>query len=145
MYILLLHQELLLIKMAHFAQINSNNIVTNVIVIDDSWIDNGQQLINSVLGLPGTWLQTSYNTRGGIHYAPNSNNPDGGIQIRYNYAGINYNYDPESDAFYCPQPFPSWSLNKSTYIWQAPIPYPTDGKNYYLDETNQTWILYSNL
>jgi len=127
--------------MAHFAQIDFNNKVTNIIVIDDSWIINAQTRINEELGLSGTWIQTSYNTKGGIHYAPNSDIPDGEPQIGYNFAGIGYNYDPIKNAFYASQPYQSWILNKTTYTWQAPIPYPIDGKNYYWDETNQTWIL----
>ena len=89
---------------------------------------------------PGTWLQTSYNTRGNIHYEPNSDTPDGGVALRGNYAGIGYTYDKENDVFYAPQPFPSWILNETTWIWEAPTPMPTDEKRYVWDEQTTSWV-----
>lgn len=79
----------------------------------------------------GEWIQTSYNTHGGIHYEPNSQTPreDQSGALRYNYAGIGYIYDKEADAFYEPQPYPSWILDTTTYRWNAPVAYPTDNKN----------------
>lgn len=118
--------------MAHFAKINENNIVEWVIVIHNQYEDNGQEYINNKLGLAGTWLQTSYNTFGGIHKF-------GGIPIRKNYAGIGFTYDPIKDAFIPKKPFDSWILNNDTCLWEAPIPYPNDGSAYNWNEENLTW------
>jgi hypothetical protein len=91
-------------------------------------------------GEPGTWVQTSYNTWGNVHHAPNSNTPDGGVPLRANYAGIGYIYDSVNDVFYMPQPFPSWTISAETnWLWAAPTPMPTDGQQYSWDETNQVW------
>ena len=87
---------------------------------------------------PGTWIQTSYNTRGGIHYGQDGN-PDGGIALRGNYAGIGYTYDHINDVFFAPQPYQSWTISKSTWEWQPPIPYPNDEKSYIWDETKIAW------
>ena len=122
--------------MAHFAKVLNGKVV-NVIVAEpeviDSMIDNS----------PGKWIQTSYNTHGGIHYKPNSQEPreDQSGALRYNYAGIGYIYDKEADAFYEPQPYSSWTLNTSTYMWEAPIPYPTDNKKYNWNEETTSWEL----
>jgi|TARA_B100000073_G_scaffold315972_1_gene292264 hypothetical protein len=120
--------------MAHFAKV-VNGVVEKVIVAEQSFIDNF--IDNS----PGEWIQTSYNTHGGIHYEPNSQTPreDQSGALRYNYAGEGYLYDAEADAFYEPQPFPSWTLNTSTYMWEAPVAYPIDGQKYNWNEENQTW------
>jgi hypothetical protein len=87
-------------------------------------------------------VQTSYNTRGGIHYVPNSNPPepseDQSHAINKNYAGIGYSWD--GIGFAAPQPYPSWTLNPDTYLWEAPVPYPTDGGNYTWDEATQSWV-----
>ena len=119
--------------MAHFAQIDENNVVLQVLVIDQDVIDTGH------FGDPASWIQTSYNTRGGVHYGPD-NQPDGGIALRKNYAGIGYIYDPTRDAFYAPQPYPSWTLDEDTCRWQPPVPFPTDGKNYAWDEATISWV-----
>ena len=108
--------------MSHFAKINENNIVTQVIVAEQDFMDMIQ----------GEWIQTSYNTYGGKHLL-------GGTPLRYNYAGIGYIYNREHDAFYAPQLYNSWILNKETFIWEPPIPYPTDGKMYYWDESIINW------
>lgn len=118
--------------MSHFAQIDENNIVTRVLVIEQDVIDTGH------FGDPATWIQTSYNTRGGVHYG-SDNQPDGGVALRKNYAGVGYTYDPDRDAFYAPQPWPSWTLDEDTCWWQPPVPMPTDGKNYVWDEDVQNW------
>lgn len=119
--------------MSHFAQINSDNIVTQVIVIE-------QQTLNSGLwGDPNSWIQTSYNTRGGVHYGADGQ-PDGGIPLRKNYAGVGFTYDRGRDAFIPPQPFPSWVLNEDTCLWSAPVPYPTDGQQYTWDEATLNWL-----
>ena len=120
--------------MAHFAQIDENNVVQQVLVID-------QEEINSYRwGDPATWVQTSYNTRGGVYYTPNTNNPDPDQSkaFRKNYAGIGYTWD--GVGFAPPQPFPSWIKDSSTYQWDAPVPYPDDGKLYRWDEDTLSWI-----
>ena len=118
--------------MAHFAQIDSNNIVTQVIVIDQETLNTGHW------GDPATWIQTSYNTRGGVHYGADGQ-PDGGVALRKNYAGIGYTYDAERDAFVPPRPFESWTLDEDTCLWQAPVPMPQDGKLYVWNEATQSW------
>ena len=119
--------------MSHFAEINSENIVINVIVADQEFIDTG------AVGDASNWVQTSYNTRGGVHYAPNSQTPDGGVALRKNYAGKGYTYDATRDAFYTPQPFTSWTLANDTCQWNAPVAYPDDDKFYTWDEENTQW------
>jgi hypothetical protein len=88
---------------------------------------------------PGQWIQTSYNTRGNVHYAPNSNEPSGGEALRGNYAGIGYTYDAVNDVFYPPKPYASWILSETTWLWEAPVPYPDDGKIYIWDEETTNW------
>ena len=117
--------------MAHFAQVE-NGIVQQVIVAEQDVIDSG---------LFGTgWIQTSYNTRGGVHYGQDGQ-PDGGVALRANYAGIGYTYDEINDIFYAPQPYPSWTIEAPTWIWTAPIPYPQDGDIYSWDESTTSWKL----
>jgi len=121
--------------MAHFAQINSDNIVTQVLVVSDNDQHRGQDFLANDLGLGGTWIQTSYNTRANTHTA-------GGTPLRGNYAGVGYVYDSTNDVFYPPQPYPSWIISAVTnWIWTAPTPYPTDGKMYSWDETTKAWVL----
>ena len=113
--------------MSHYAKVE-NGIVTQVIVAEQDVIDSG---------MFGTgWVQTSYNTRGGQH-------PEG-RPLRKNYAGIGYTYDSGRDAFIPPNPFPSWSLNESTCLWDAPIPMPNDDKMYAWDEATTSWIEVNN-
>lgn len=112
--------------MAHFAQVQ-NGIVQQVIVADQEFIDLGV--------LSGTWVQTSYNTRAGQH-------PEG-RPLRKNYAGIGYVYDEVRDAFYVPQPYPSWLLNEETCVWVPPVAYPSDGNQYKWDEPSLSWVLIS--
>lgn len=119
--------------MAHFAQVDENNVVVQVLVIEQDVINTGH------FGDPASWIQTSYNTRGGVHYGPD-NQPDGGVALRKNYAGIGHIYDPVRDAFYAPQPYPSWMLDEDTCWWQPPVPFPTDGKNYAWDEATISWV-----
>ena len=116
--------------MSHFAKV-VDNIVTEVIVAEQDFIDT--------LPDSSAWVQTSYNTRGGKHYAPNSHDEDGGVALRKNYAGIGYTYDSTRDAFIPPQPFPSWTLNEDTCYWTAPVAYPSDGKFYEWDESIVNW------
>jgi hypothetical protein len=124
--------------MSHYAKV-LNGIVTQVIVAEADFFTNGHFVDTS----PGTWIQTSYNTRGNVHYAPNSQTPDGGVALRGNYAGIGYTYDRTNDVFYAPSPYPSWTLDKSTWLWEPPTPYPTDGKRYIWNESTLTWVEYN--
>ena len=112
--------------MSHFAQIDGNNIVTQVIVIEQDVVDTG------LFGDPNSWIQTSYNTSGGIHLL-------GGTPLRKNYAGIGYTYDSTRDAFIPPKPFNSWTLNETTCLYEAPIAMPDDGKMYSWDEETTSW------
>lgn len=123
--------------MSHFAQIDENNIVTQVIVAEQDFIDSG------LVGDPTRWFRTSYNTRGGVYYIPNTNtpDPDQSKAFRKNYAGIGFFYDPVLDAFIPPKPYPSWLLNTVNCYWEPPVPYPTDGKKYIWDEATQSWVL----
>lgn len=119
--------------MSHFAKVE-NGIVTQVIVAEQDFIDAGH------VGDPASWVQTSYNTRGGIHYGPDGN-PDGGVALRGNYAGIGYVYDAVLDAFYPPSPFASWTLNTTTLTWEAPTPMPVEeGKLFTWDEPTLSWV-----
>jgi hypothetical protein len=117
--------------MAHFAKVE-DGIVTAVIVAEQEFINSG------AAGDPESWVQTSYNTRMGVHYGPNGL-PSGQPHLRGNYAGYGYVYDSRLDAFYLPQPFASWSLNETTFTWEPPIPMPIDNNSYGWDEKNKTW------
>lgn len=117
--------------MSHYAKIE-DGIVTDVIKAEQDFIDTQE----------GTWVQTSYNTRGGIHYNPETNEPDDGIPLRKNYASIGYTYDSERDAFIPPKLLPSLVLNEDTCNWEPPIPYPTDGKTYRWIEETLEWKEY---
>jgi len=119
--------------MTYFARIE-NGIVADVIAAEQDFIDTG------ALGDPQMWVQTSYNTRGNVHYGQDGK-PDGGIALRGNYAGIGYIYNAENDVFYAPQPYASWVLNEQTWLWEAPVPYPDDNKIYDWDENSQRWVL----
>tara|TARA_B100000945_G_C19832494_1_gene345613 strand:- start:30 stop:395 length:366 start_codon:yes stop_codon:yes gene_type:complete len=107
--------------MAHYAKVVDGK-VTNVIVAEAQYFNT------FVDDSPGDWIQTSYNTHGGKHL-------NGGTPLRKNFANIGGNYDRVNDAFYNNQPFPSWTLNNSTFIWDPPISRPTDGKAYYWNES----------
>jgi hypothetical protein len=107
--------------MAHFAKINQQRIVTQVIVVDEEYIET----------LPGNWIQTSYNTYGGVHLL-------GGTPLRKNYAAVGYTYDYIRDAFIPPQPYPSWTLNEDTCNWESPKPKPEG--NYIWDESILDWV-----
>jgi hypothetical protein len=118
--------------MAHFAQIDENNIVTQVLVVSDQDATRGQDFLANDLGLGGTWIQTSYNTNGGVH-------ANGGTPLRKNYAGIGYTYDSGKDAFIPPKPFNSWLLDEETCLWNAPVARP-EGEGFYTwNEDNQSW------
>lgn len=119
--------------MSHYAKVH-NGIVEQVIVAEAEFFTNGHFVDTS----PGEWIQTSYNTHGGIHYGQDGQ-PDGGIALRGNYAGIGMIYDSVNDVFYNPQPFLSWTLNNTTWIWEAPSAYPNDGKTYVWNESTLNW------
>ena len=119
--------------MSHFAKVE-DGIVTDVVVAEQEHIDTQE----------GTWVQTSYNTRGGKHYAPDSNTEDGITPLRKNYAGRGYTYDAVKDAFYQPQPLPSWTLDEDTCLWQPPVAYPDDDKYYVWDEDTTNWVEFTS-
>ena len=120
--------------MAHFAKVlsqdNSTKFYVQEVIVADA---------DFVATLPGLWKQTSYNTRGNVHYGADGQ-PDGGEALRGNYAGIGYTYDIVADVFYAPKPFPSWALNESTWTWEAPTPMPTEGGPYVWDEATLSWV-----
>jgi hypothetical protein len=121
--------------MAHYAKVQ-NELVTQVIVAEAEFF---KTFIDSS---PGEWIQTSYNTRGGIHYKPDSNDPsdDQSKALRKNYAGIGYTYNAQLDAFIPPKPFASWVLDEDTCLWNAPVARPTDDKRYRWNEDTLSWI-----
>ena len=108
--------------MAHFAQIDENGTVIQVLVVPDNAEDRGQDYLANDLGLGGVWIQTSYNNR-----------------IRKNYAGIGFTYDEARDAFIAPKPYDSWLLDEGTCCWEAPVAYPTDGVIYQWNEETTDW------
>jgi hypothetical protein len=121
--------------MAHYAFINDNNIVTQVIVgkDEDDFVDGITDWESYYSAFVGErCLRTSYNTAAGVHTG-------GGEAYRGNYAGIGYTYDEALDAFIAPQPYPSWALNEATYSWEAPVAYPEDGGVYVWNENKKEW------
>lgn len=112
--------------MSRFARIDENNTVIEVIVIEQDVVDTG------LFGNPASWIQTSYNTSGGVHLL-------GGTPLRKNYAGIGYTYDSTRDAFIPPKPYNSWVLNETTCLYEAPTIMPDDGKLYNWDEETLSW------
>jgi len=126
--------------MAHYVVLDENNIVINGFVGRNEGEDgvDWEQYYNA--------KRTSYNTRGGIHYNPETNEPsaDQSKAFRKNYAGTGFTYDKTRDAFIPPQPYPSWTLNEETCLWDSPVPYPDDGQIYNWNEETQTWNLLEN-
>lgn len=121
--------------MGHFAKV-VNGQVTQVIVAEPAFFETFVDQTG-----PGEWIQTSYNTFGGVHYGPDGR-PDGGVALRKNYAGIGYIYDRVRDAFYPQQPFPSWILDENTCTWQPPYAMPVHSVGntpYYWDEPSRSW------
>ncbi len=112
--------------MAHYAKVE-NSLVTQVIVAEAEFFDT------FVDSSPGEWIQTSYNTSGGVH-------SEGGVALRKNYAGVGFTYDSTRDAFIPSKPYPSWTLIEATCQWTAPTVYPDDGKVYDWDEETLAWI-----
>ena len=126
--------------MAHFAKLNSENIVEQILVVSNEVATNeqaGVNFLNNLLKTSDTWKQTSYNTVGGVHKL-------GGTPFRKNYAGVGYKYDESRDAFISPKPYNSWTLNETSCSWEAPTPYPNDGNLYIWDEENLRWNLINN-
>lgn len=117
--------------MAHFAQLNENNIVVQVIAAGDEYESTGEQLYAETVG--GVWKRTSYNTVSGTHR-------NGGTPFRGNYAGIGFTYNEILDAFIPPKPFNSWVLNESIFNWVPPIPVPDASPTWMWDEDTQSWI-----
>lgn len=128
--------------MAHYAFLDEHSVVTQVIVGKDEGEDgvNWEEWYGNFQGQP--CKRTSYNTRGGVYYDPTTGlpSPDQSKAFRKNYAGIGYIYDVTLDAFVPPKPYPSWLLDTQSCLWQAPVPYPTDGKDYIWDEITQSWV-----
>lgn len=126
--------------MAYYAFLDELNIVTEVIVGKDEGNFDWETQYGSFRGQ--ACKRTSFNTKGGIHYDPVTNepSPDQSKSFRKNYASIGYYYDPVLDGFIPPKPYPSWKLNPQTCLWEAPIPMPQDGKLYKWDEQTQSWI-----
>ena len=130
--------------MSHFAQIDDNNIVQQVLVIDQAEVDTGNW------GNPTKWVQTSYNTRGGVYYIPNTNtpDPDQSKAFRKNYAGVGYMWlpdGPQGEGFAPPQPYPSWVMDSFSYLWVAPVPvpekpWPEGVIGYQWHEPTQSWV-----
>jgi len=116
------------LKMSHFAEIDKNGIVQQVLVAEQDFINSG------AVGEPPNWIQTSYNTYGGKHKL-------GVKPLRKNYAGVGFTYDRERDAFIPPQPFNSWLFNENTCLWDSPVPYPEDGNCYRWNEEKLNWEL----
>jgi hypothetical protein len=124
--------------MSYFARVNIRMVVDKVISAEQEFIDKLPDSAN--------WVQTSYNTRGGVHYDPNTREPslDQSKALRKNYAGIGYKYDNVRDAFIPPKPYPSWRLNETTCFWEAPIAKPPieevrDYIDWFWNEENQEW------
>lgn len=111
--------------MGHFAKVKNNKVI-EVIVAEQDFIDTLPQDESY------QWIQTSYNTLGGVHLL-------GGTPLRKNYAGIGYTYDPVLDGFIPPKPFDAWTLNQETCLWEPPFPPPNDGKLYSWDGTVNQW------
>jgi hypothetical protein len=118
--------------MTHYAKV-LNGKVEQIIIAEPEFFTTFKDTS------PGAWIQTSYNTRGNVHYGVDGQ-PDGGVALRGNYAGVGYTYDEQSDVFYAPSPYPSWVLNINTWLWEAPVAKPTDEKAYNWEEATQSWI-----
>lgn len=125
--------------MAHFAEINKDGMVLRVLVVDNENENNGQDFLANDMNLGGIWIQTSYNSKGGIHYLADGITPSGKPHLRYNYASYGYTYDSIRDAFIPPKPFNSWILDEETCWWKPPIPEPETGGPWEWDEELGEW------
>ena len=134
--------------MGYFVILDENNYVVKVDTINNSVftinnienVNKANDFLNSLFNTNNVYLQTSYNTRGGVHYTNGVPSQDQSKAFRKNYAGIGYYYDPIRDAFIPPKPFPSWTLNEESCLWDSPVPYPNDGKMYTWNEDILNWI-----
>lgn len=131
--------------MAHYAFLDENNVVTEIIVGKDEGNFDWESQYGSFRGQ--ACKRTSFNTRGGVYYDPITNEPsaDQSKAFRKNYAGIGYTYDSILDAFIPPKPYASWTLNEDTCLWDAPVAYPDDGKRYTWDEATTNWVEVNNV
>ena len=137
--------------MAHFAKLDENLMVCDVVVVanesilDENGIESeklGVEFLRNLFNEPNSvWKKTSYNTVGGVYYNTETGEPDSDQSkaFRKNYASIGFTYDPQRDAFLPWKPYDSWVLNEKTCLWEAPVPYPDDGDEYYWDEESKTW------
>lgn len=123
--------------MSHFAKLDANNVVTFVTVGRQEDDGKEQELCERT---GDVYRQTSYNTRGGVHYTDGEPSADQSKALRKNYAGIGYTYDEQRDAFIPPKPYESWLLDEDTCLWESPVPYPTDGGMYVWDEAAGDWV-----
>ena len=129
-------------EMAHYAYIDETNTITSVIVGPDEGIEpEGVESWEAYFSAKGKGqaLQTSYNTRGGVHYTDGEPSEDQTKALRFNYAGVGFTYDADRDAFIPPKPFDSWVLDEDTCLWVAPVAYPADGATYFWDEEVGNW------
>jgi hypothetical protein len=129
--------------MAHYAQLDSENVVVNVFVGRDDVVEGIDDWETYYAPEGYTVKQTSYNTRGGVHYTDGVPSDDQRKALRKNYAGKGYSYDKERDAFIPPKPFESWVLDEDTCLWKAPLPYPDGGGEYTWNEETGSWDLSS--
>jgi hypothetical protein len=127
--------------MAHYAFLNMQNIVTEVIVGKDETDGPTNWEMHYGNFREQVCKRTSYNTRGGVHYTNGEASDDQSQAFRKNYAGIGYTYDETRDAFIPPQPYDSWTLNETSCLWEAPVAYPEDGQKYTWNEGTGTWDL----
>lgn len=127
--------------MAHYALLDSDNIVVQVFVGRDDVVEGISDWESYYAPKGFTVKQTSYNTKGGVHYTDGEPSADQTKAFRKNYAGRGYSYDPDRDAFIPPKVFDSWVLNEDTCRWEAPVPYPDDGEIYVWDEDSTSWVV----
>jgi len=133
--------------MATFVKLNNENfVIQGVSLVNKVFTINGIEVekigvdfLNNLYKTNDVWKRTSYNTRGGVHYTNEQISQDQSKAFRKNYAGIGYYYDPIRDAFIPPKPFPSWTLNEESCLWDSPVHYPNDGKMYMWNEDILNW------
>lgn len=125
--------------MAYYAELDNNNVVTKIRTGASEEVVDLERIYTERFGK--VHKRTSYNTRGGIHYDQETNEPsaDQSKAFRKNYAGVGFTYDETRDAFIPPQPYPSWVINEESCLWESPVPYPNDGNIYNWNEETQTW------
>ena len=127
--------------MAHFAEIDEEtNVVLRVLVVHNDYEHRGHEFLADDLGFGGTWVQCSYNTRGGVHLDSLTSQPDGGTPFRLNYPGPGSVWDAANDRFSAPRRYESWSLDED-FVWQPPTPMPNDDKLYTWDEDTTSWVV----